>query len=59
MAKPNPHAKLGSGGRFAALKQKIVAEGKSPAEAGAIAASAGRKAHGSKQMAAWSKAGAK
>lgn len=60
MAKPNAHAKLGAGGRFAALKDKIAGEkGISGAEAGAIAASAGRKAHGSKQMAAWSKAGKK
>lgn len=47
MAKPNPHAKLGQGGRFAALKDSIASEpGMSANEAGAIAASAGRKKYG-------------
>jgi len=57
MAAPNPKAKLGSGGRFAAFTDRLVAEGKSVAASKAIAASAGRKAHGAGQMAKWSKAG--
>lgn len=60
MAKPNPKAKLGEGGRFAALKDKIASEpGMNANEAGAIAGAAGRKAHGAKQMAKWSAAGRK
>lgn len=59
MAKPNAKAKLGSGGRFAAFQQELEGKGESPAAAGAIAASAGRKAHGAKQMAKWSAAGKK
>lgn len=47
MAKPNPHAKVGSGGRFAALKAQVAGEkGIDSDEAGAIAASAGRKKYG-------------
>lgn len=46
MAKPDAHAPLGQGGRFAALKQKIEDEGKSAESAGAIAASVGRKKYG-------------
>lgn len=59
LAKPNAHAKPGSGGRFAALQGKIEAQGKSPAAAAAIAASAGRKKYGSGQMAKWAAAGRK
>lgn len=44
--KPDPKAKLGSGGRFAALKESVEKEGKSPKVAGAIAASVGRKKYG-------------
>jgi hypothetical protein len=51
MAKPNPHAKLGSGGRFAALKNKLESQGKSPESAKAIAASAGIKKYGAGKMA--------
>lgn len=58
-AKPNKHAKLGSGGRFAAFVDSLVSEGKSADSAKAIAASAGRKAHGSAQMAKWSAKGRK
>lgn len=51
--------KLGSGKRFAALEKKVESEGKSPKAAKAIAASAGRKAHGSKQMAKYAAEGRK
>lgn len=49
MAKPNPNAPPGEGGRFAAM----VASGKSPA----LAASIGRKKWGSKRMAEFSRKG--
>jgi len=52
-------AKLGTGSRFAALQKKVEAEGKSPDVAAAIAATAGRKAHGAKQMAKMAAAGKK
>ena len=51
--------RLGGGGRFAAGKAKIEAEGKSPESAGAIMAAAGRKKYGAKKMAKWSAAGRK
>lgn len=54
MAKPNSKAPLGSGGRFAALKSKIQASGKSADSAGAIAAAIGRKKYGSKKFASLS-----
>jgi hypothetical protein len=48
-------AKLGSGKRFAAIEKKAAASGaKNPA---AVAAAAGIKAHGKKQMAKWAQAG--
>ena len=49
MAKPNAKAKLGSGGRFAALKNKIAKEPgiKNP---GAVAASIGIKKYGQQKM---------
>lgn len=56
-AKPNSRAPLGSGGRFAALQQKLMREGKSPDSARAIAASIGRKKYGSKRMAGWAAKG--
>lgn len=59
MAKPNPKAKLGSGGRFAAFVDRLVAEGKTQDQAKGIAASAGRKAHGAGQMAKWAAKGRK
>ena len=56
-AKPNPKAPLGQGGRFAAIKAKGAASGaRNPP---AVAAAAGIKAHGKKQMAQWSAAGRK
>jgi hypothetical protein len=59
MAKPNAKAKLGSGGRFAAFVQRLEGQGKSADSAAAIAASAGRKAHGAAAMARWSAKGRK
>lgn len=48
-------AKLGSGKRFAVIKAKAAASGaKNP---GAVAAAAGRKAHGQKAMTRYSKMG--
>jgi hypothetical protein len=56
-AKPNAKAKLGAGGRFAAVEAKAAASGaRDPA---AVAAVAGRKAHGQAAMTKWSKAGRK
>lgn len=53
--KPNPRAPLGQGGRFAAIEAKAKASGaKNPA---AVAAVAGRKAHGQRQMTKWAVAG--
>lgn len=49
MAKPNAKAKLGSGGRFAALKQKLAKKGVN--NLAAVAASIGRKKYGAKKMA--------
>ena len=55
MAKPNPRAKLGEGGRFAAVEASAKASGaKNPA---AVAAAAGRKKYGAKKMAKLSAAG--
>jgi hypothetical protein len=51
--------KLGSGKRFSALQKSIEAEGKSPKAAAAIAAAAGRKAHGDKAMKKWADKGMK
>jgi hypothetical protein len=39
---PNPHAKLGTGGRFAALRKKGIS--------GALAAYIGRKKYGAKRF---------
>jgi hypothetical protein len=48
MAKPNAHAPLGQGGRFAAVEKSAAASGaKNPA---AVAAAAGRKKYGQKKM---------
>lgn len=47
MAKPNSKAKLGSGGRFAALKNKLKDKVSDPA---AVAASIGRKKYGKKKF---------
>lgn len=49
MARPNAHAPLGQGGRFAALEAKIAARGgvTNPA---AVAAYVGRKKYGKKKF---------
>lgn len=60
MAKPNAKAPLGQGGRFVALKDKIASEkGISGAEAGAIAANAGREKYGAKKFSAMAAKGKK
>lgn len=55
MAKPNPNAKLGAGGRFAAVA-KAAGGGEKGA---AIAAAAGRKKYGAKKMSAMAAKGRK
>ena len=55
MAKP----KLGSGGRFAAGKAKLMSKGESAKEAGAVMGMAGRKKYGAAKMASWSAKGRK
>lgn len=48
MARPNPNAPLGEGGRFAAVEAEAAASGASnPA---AVAAAVGRKKYGAKKM---------
>lgn len=42
--------KLGGGGRFAKLEEKLESQGKSEKSAGAIAASIGRKKYGVAKM---------
>jgi hypothetical protein len=49
----------GGGGKFARLKDKLMTQGKSSGEAGAIAASIGRRKYGVKKMATWSSQGRK
>ncbi len=57
MAKPNAHAKLGEGGRFAALQKTLASRGaKNP---GALAAYIGRKKYGASKMASLSAKGRK
>lgn len=57
MAKPNSKAKLGSGGRFAAVKASAAKGGaRDPA---AVAAAIGRKKYGAKKMAAMAAKGRK
>lgn len=58
MAAPNAKAPLGSGGRFAALKQKLSSRPgvKNP---GALAAAIGRRKYGAKKMSAMAAAGRK
>lgn len=51
--------KLGSGGRFKALTNKIEKSGKSEKSAKAIAASIGRKKYGAKKMASMAAKGKK
>lgn len=55
MAKP----KLGSGGRFKALTNKLESQGKSPEAAKGIAAAAGRAKYGNAKMAKMAAAGRK
>lgn len=50
MAKPNAHAPLGQGGRFAALKAALAKRG-GVSNPGAVAASIGRKKYGPKKFA--------
>lgn len=50
---------LGSGKRFSSFTAKLEKKGYSPKVAGAIAASAGRKAHGAKSMAKMAAKGAR
>lgn len=57
MVKANPNAKLGSGGRFKALTNKLEKSGKSAESAKAIAASIGRKKYWAKKMASMAKNG--
>jgi hypothetical protein len=57
MEKPNKKAKLGQGGRFAAVVKSVEKSGKSPEQAKAIAAAVGRKKHGVKKMATLAKRG--
>lgn len=57
MAKPNAYAKLGQGGRFAAVEASARKSGaRNPA---AVAAAVGRAKYGAKKMAAMSAAGRK
>jgi hypothetical protein len=56
MAKPNPKAPLGEGGRFAALVQKLKDKVSNPK---AVAASIGRKKYGAKKMTKLATAGKK
>jgi len=58
MAKPNSKAPLGSGGRFAALKDKLASQ-PGVTNPGALAASIGRKKYGKKKMASLSSQGRK
>ncbi len=56
MAKPDSKAKLGEGGRFAAMKARFAGK-KGVYNPAGLAAAIGRKAHGAKQMAMWSRMG--
>jgi len=51
--------KLGSGGRFKALKEKLERSGKSADSAKKIAAAVGRKKYGNKKMSAMAAASRK
>lgn len=57
-AKPDPKAKLGQGGRFAAVEESVAKEPgvRNPA---ALAAAIGRKAHGAREMASLAAKGKK
>lgn len=56
-AKPNPKAKLGQGGRFAAVAAAAKKSGAKDPEA--VAAAVGRKKYGAKKMAAMAAKGKK
>jgi len=56
MAKPNEKAPVSQGGRFAALKARLARKGDAK-DAGAVAAVAGRKKYGKKQLAMMARAG--
>lgn len=58
MAKPNPKAEVGEGGRFAALKGKLSRR-RDIKEPGALAAFIGRKKYGGKRFANLSAKGRK
>lgn len=58
MAKPNAHAPLGQGGRFAALKAALAKRG-GVSNPGAVAASIGRKKYGKKKFQKMAAAGKK
>ncbi len=58
MAKPNKNAKLGQGGRFAALKSKLSGR-KGVYNPAGLAAFIGRKKYGSKKFAGLSSKGRK
>ncbi len=56
MAKPDANAPLGSGGRFAAMEQKLKGKVRNPA---AVAAAIGRKKYGNKKMSQMAESGKK
>ncbi len=58
MAKPNAHAKLGQGGRFAALKSKLASK-PGVTNPGALAANIGRKSLGKSKFQQLAAAGRK
>ena len=57
--KANSKAKLGSGGRFKAMVNKLKKEGKSEKSAKAISAAIGIKKYGAKKMSAMAAKGRK
>lgn len=56
MAKPNAHAPLGEGGRFAALKKSLSSK-PGVTNPGALAAAIGRRKYGAKKMASMAEHG--
>lgn len=58
MAKPNAHAPVGQGGRFAALKAALAKKG-DVSNPGAVAAAIGRKKYGKKRFQAMAAKGKK
>jgi len=59
LAEAKKSMRLGQGGRFKKLTDKLKSQGKSEESAKAIAASIGRKKYGKAKMAHWSEAGKK